>query len=66
MLTIGCRAGKQVGVMYGVVVKYRRQMDLNRDMFQRGNCLHVRVAVTVISLLKTVKIRQSYEITKGL
>jgi len=48
---------KKVGVMYGVVAKYKKQMDLNRDMFQRRNCLHLRVAVTAISLLETDKIR---------
>ena len=50
--------------MYGVLAKYRRQMDLNREMFQRRNCLNLRVAVTVISLLETHKVRQSYEVTK--
>jgi len=50
--------------MYGVLAKYRRQMDINREMFQRRNCLKLRVAVTVISLLETDKVRQSYEVIK--
>ena len=50
--------------MYGVLVKYRGQMDPNREMFPRRKCLHIRVAVTVNSLLEPEKVRQSYEVTK--